>query len=257
MKPTLLSCLLAGIFFLSLPSLAQIPDTSLFEARLHIEGNDTLPYRLYRSEKADRMTEALPLVVFLHGAGERGNDNVAQLTHCVRFFLDDTITGNYPFLLVVPQCPEGQRWVNTDWSLPEHQMEREPAAAMHGVFTLIDSLVANGIADAKRVYLCGLSMGGFGVWDALQRQPQRFAAAIAICGGGDSAYAEALKDTPIYIFHGMQDGVVMPSRSLQMYNALKEAGNQKAILVTYPELGHECWNTAFSTPGIFKWLFGF
>ena len=254
-KTTLFFSLLAGIFFLSLPSLAQIPDTSLFEARLHIEGNDTLPYRLYRSEKAEKTTDALPLVVFLHGAGERGNDNVAQLTHCVRYFLDDTITKNYPFLLVVPQCPEGQRWVNTDWSLPEHQMESKPTAEMHGVFSLIDSLVANGTADAKRVYLCGLSMGGFGVWDALQRQPNKFAAAIAICGGGDPALAEAMKDIPIYIFHGMLDGIVMPSRSIQMYDALKDAGNQKAQLVTYPELGHECWNKAFSTPGIFKWLF--
>lgn len=256
-KPSLLSCLLAGIFLLSLPSLAQIPDTSLFEARLHIEGNDTLPYRLYRSEKADTITDALPLVVFLHGAGERGNDNVSQLTHCIRFFLNDTITNNYPFLLVAPQCPKGKRWVNTDWSLPEHQMDTEPTAAMHGVFTLIDSLVLSGVVDSTHVYICGLSMGGFGVWDALQRQPQRFAAAIAICGGGDPAYAGAMKDVPVSIFHGMQDGVVMPSRSQQMYDAMKNAGNQKALLVTYPELGHGCWNEAFSTPGIFKWLFGF
>ena len=240
---------------MGLSSLAQIPDTSLFEARLHIEGSDTLPYRLYRSEKADTITEALPLVVFLHGAGERGNDNVAQLKHCIHFFLDDTITNNYPFLLMAPQCPEGKRWVNTDWSLPEHQMDQEPTAAMHGVFMLIDSLVENGSVDSTHVYLCGLSMGGFGVLDALQRQPQRFAAAIAICGGGDPAYAEAMKDIPIYIFHGMQDGVVMPSRSQQMYDALKNAGNQKALLVTYSELGHGCWNEAFSTPGIFKWLF--
>ena len=255
-KPSLLSCLLAGIFFLSLPSLAQIPDTSLFEARLHIEGSDTLPYRLYRSEKANTITEALPLVVFLHGAGERGNDNVAQLTHCIRFFLDDTITNNYPFLLVAPQCPKGKRWVNTDWSLPEHQMEREPTAEMNGVFTLIDSLVLSGAVDSTHIYICGLSMGGFGVWDAMQRQPQRFAAAIAICGGGDSSYAEVMKDIPVYIFHGMQDGVVMPSRSQQMYDALKDAGNRNAFLVTYPELGHGCWDEAFSTPGIFKWLFG-
>ena len=257
MKPSLLSCLLAGIFFLSLSSLAQIPDTSLFETRCHTEGNDTLPYRLYRSEKAKTTTEALPLVVFLHGAGERGNDNVAQLKHCIHFFLDDTITNNYPFLLMAPQCPEGKRWVNTDWSLPEHQMDQEPTAAMHDVFMLIDSLVENGSVDSTHVYLCGLSMGGFGVWDALQRQPERFAAAIAICGGGDPTYAEAMKDVPVYIFHGMRDEIVTPLRSIQMYNALTHAGSKKSILVAYPELGHGCWDKAFSTPGIFKWLFGF
>lgn len=257
MKNSFLAFLLITLFLSGKSSFAQQPDTTLFEVHVHIEGNDILLYRLYRSEKADIIKEALPLVIFLHGAGERGNDNTAQLKHCVRFFLDDTITSRYPFLLMAPQCPEGKRWVNTDWSLPEHQMEPEPTAEMQGVFALMDSLIGSGTVDTKHVYICGLSMGGFGVWDALQRQPNRFAAAIAICGGGDPAYAEAMKDLPIYIFHGMRDGVVMPSRSIQMYHALKDAGSQKAILVTYPDLGHECWNRAFSTPGIFQWLFGF
>lgn len=257
MKNPLLTYLLLVHCLLALPSFAQQPEPSLFEAHLHIEGNDTLPYRLYRSEKADTIHEALPLVIFLHGAGERGNDNVAQLTHCVRYFLEDSITDNYPFLLMAPQCPKGKRWVNTDWSLPEHQMEPEPTAEMQGVFTLMDSLIDSGTVDARHIYICGLSMGGFGVWDALQRRPQRFAAAIAICGGGDPAHAEAMKDIPIFIFHGMRDGVVMPSRSIQMHHALEDAGSQQTFLVTYPELGHGCWDKAFSTPGIFKWLFGF
>ena len=233
----------------------QMPDTSLFEAHRHIEGNVTLPYLLYRSQKADTMTNALPLVIFLHGAGERGNDNRMQLTHCIRFFLDDTVTSHYPFLLMAPQCPNEKRWVNTDWSLPEHTMDSVPTTELHGVMTVLDSLIDCGAVDSTRVYICGISMGGFGTWDALQRWPEKFAAAIPICGGGDPAYAEAMKDIPIYIFHGLQDGVVIPSRSIQMYDALHEAGNTKAILVTYPELAHGCWNAAFSTPGLFKWLF--
>ena len=107
-------------------SMEQLPDASLFEAHYHIEDNDTLPYRLYRSQKADTMTEALPLVIFLHGAGERGNDNCMQLKHCIKYFLDDTVTGRYPFMLIVPQCPNDRRWVNTDWSLPEHTMDSVP-----------------------------------------------------------------------------------------------------------------------------------
>ena len=234
----------------------QLPDTSLFEAHRHIEGNDTLPYRLYRSQKADTMSEALPLVIFLHGAGERGNDNCMQLKHCIKYFLDDSVTSRYPFLLMVPQCPNERRWVNTDWSLPEHTMDSIPTAELRGVMTVLDSLIECGAVDSTRVYICGISMGGYGTWDALQRWPEKFAAAIAICGGGDSAYAESMKAIPIYIFHGLQDGVVMPSRSIQMYDALREAGNTGAILVTYPELGHGCWDEAFSTPGLFKWLFG-
>ena len=233
-----------------------MPDTSLFEAYCHIEGNDTLPYRLYRSQKADTMTEALPMVIFLHGAGERGNDNYMQLKHCIQYFLDDTVTGRYPFLLMVPQCPNERRWVNTDWSLPEHTMDSLPTAELRGVMTLFDSLTACGVVDSTRVYISGISMGGFGVWDALQRWPEKFAAAIPICGGGDPAFAHVMKDIPIYIFHGMLDGAVMPSRSIQMYNALREVGNEEAILVTYPELGHLCWDEAFSTPGLFEWLFG-
>ena len=233
-----------------------MPDTSLFEAHRHIEGNDTLPYRLYRSQKADTMTEALPMVIFLHGAGERGNDNYMQLKHCIKCFLDDTVTSRYPFLLMVPQCPNERRWVNTDWSLPEHTMDSLPTAELRGVMTLLDSLTACGVVDSTRVYISGISMGGFGVWDALQRWPEKFAAAIPICGGGDPVYADAMKDIPIYIFHGLLDGVVMPSRSIQMYNTLKEVGNKEAILVTYPELEHQCWDEAFSTQGVFKWLFG-
>ncbi len=234
----------------------QLPDMSLLEARRHIEDNDTLPYRLYRSQKADTMTEALPLVIFLHGAGERGNDNCMQLKHCIKYFLNDTVTGHYPFLLMVPQCPEDKRWVNTDWSLPEHTMDSVPTTELRGVMAVLDSLIDVGAVDSTRVYICGISMGGFGTWDALQRWPEKFAAAIPVCGGGDPTYAEAMKDIPFYIFHGLQDGIVMPSRSMQMYDALREVGNTKVVLVTYPDLGHGCWDEAFSTPGLFKWLFG-
>jgi len=238
------------------PLMEQLPDTALFEAHRHIEGNDTLPYRLYRSMKADTMTEALPLVIFLHGAGERGNDNCMQLKHCVRFFLNDTVTGRYPFLLMVPQCPNEKRWVNTDWSLTEHTMDSVPTAELRGVMAVLDSLVDCGAVDSTRVYICGISMGGFGTWDALQRWPEKFAAAIPICGGGDPACAHAMKDIPIYIFHGLLDEIVMPSRSIQMYDALRNAGNEEAVLVIYPELEHGCWDEAFSTAGLFEWLFG-
>ena len=249
-------CLLLALVAGTLQAQEILLDMSLFEAHLHIEGNDTLPYRIYRSEKADTMTEASPLVIFLHGAGERGNDNCMQLKHCIKYFLDDTVTSRYPFLLMVPQCPNDRRWVNKDWSLPEHTMDSVPTAEMLGVMTVLDSLVGVGVVDSTRVYICGISMGGFGTWDALQRWPGKFAAAIAICGGGDPTYVDAMKDIPVYIFHGLLDGVVMPSRSMQMYNALKDVGNEEAILVTYPELGHVCWNEAFSTPGLFGWLFG-
>ena len=225
------------------------------EACLFAEGYAPLPYRLYRSDQAASMTEAVPLVVFLHGAGERGNDNSAQLTHCIHYILEDTVTERYPFLLLVPQCPEGKRWVNTDWSLSEHRMESKSTAELLGVMHLVDSLIDCGAVDPSRVYISGISMGGFGVWDAMQRWPNKFAAAIPICGGGDPTYANTMKDVPVYIFHGLKDGIVKPSRSIQMYDALKAAGSEEALLVTYPDLAHGCWDEAFSTPGLFQWLF--
>ena len=132
-------------------SLEQFPDTSLFEAHRHIKGNDTLPYRLYRSEKSGTVTEALPLVIFLHGAGERGNDNCMQLKHCIKYFLDDTVTSRYPFLLMAPQCPNGKRWVNADWSLPEHTMDSVPTTELRGVMAVLDSLIDVGTVDSTQV----------------------------------------------------------------------------------------------------------
>lgn len=233
----------------------SLPDVSLFAGHRHIEASDTLPYLLYRSEKAS-VSDSLPaLVVFLHGAGERGNDNQQQLRHCVRFFLHDTVSRRYPFLLLLPQCPEEQRWVNTDWRLPAHQMEPTPTAQMQGVMAIIDSLKQARAIDPARIYVCGISMGGFGTWDALQRYPEQFAAAIAICGGGDPDYASRLKDIPLYIFHGDKDKLVKPDRSQQMYKALKRLNSKDLHYIHYADLGHFCWDRAFATPGIFQWLF--
>lgn len=248
---------LLSAFFVSAqesPFTEQFPDTTQFQAYCHVSSDLVLPFRLYRSQKADAQL-SVPLVVFLHGAGERGDDNYRQLKHCVKYFLDDTITNRYPFLLLVPQCPEGRRWVNTDWNLPAHSMESEPTAELRGVMSVVDSLIGCGAVDSTRVYISGISMGGFGVWDALQRWPERFAAGIAICGGGDPAYSYKMKDLPIFIFHGLKDGVVLPSRSIQMYEALKASGSHDYLLITYPNLYHQCWDQAFSTPGLFQWLF--
>ena len=233
----------------------HLQDTSLFQAHRYVSNSTVLPFRLYRSQKANSQF-SVPLVVFLHGAGERGDDNYRQLKHCVKYFLDDTITGRYPFLLLVPQCPEGKRWVNTDWNLPSHQMESEPTVELQAVMAVVDSLIGCGAVDPTRVYISGISMGGFGVWDALQRWPDRFVAAIAICGGGDPSYSDRMKDLPIYIFHGLKDSVVLPSRSIQMYEALKASGSHDYLLITYPNFNHQCWDQAFSTPGLFYWLFG-
>ena len=252
-------CMLA---FFHIAKSQDLPNLNLFEAHTHCTGTDTLPYRLYCSEMAKsadadtaQIANGLPLVVFLHGAGERGNNNADQLRMGVRFFLNDSITNRYPFILLAPQCPLNKRWVNTDWTLPFHTMDAEPTAEMTGLFWLIDSLVGTGTVDKNRIYICGISMGGFGVWDALQRRPESFAAAIAICGGGDTAMAKHLTHIPIRTFHGKKDKLVQYRRSLDMYRSIKRTGGNNITLTSYNNVGHGCWDHAMSTPGLFKWLF--
>lgn len=259
-KPTTFAVLMSLFFYIA--GGQNAPDINLFEAHTHCTGTDTLPYRIYCSElaKTPKMDtyasiHGLPLVVFLHGAGERGNNNIDQLRLGVSFFLDDSVTDRYSFILLAPQCPADKRWVNTDWTLPCHTMDAEPTAEMRGVFWLIDSLVHSGTADSNRIYICGISMGGFGVWDALQRRPETFAAAIAICGGGDTKQAKRLKTIPIWVFHGKKDKLVQYKRSNDMYGSVKRAGGKNIILTSYANTGHGCWDKAMSTPGLFQWLF--
>lgn len=232
-----------------------MPDISLFERHRHIDNNDTLPYLIYKSQRAASTGDTPALMIFLHGAGERGNDNQQQLRHCVGQLVNDSISSQYSYLLLLPQCPEEQRWVNTDWKLLSHRMEAHPTAQMRGVKQLIDSLSASGNIDTNKIYIIGISMGGFGVWDALQRYPGTFAAAIAICGGGDPAYAKRIKDTPLYIFHGDKDKLVKPVRSRQMYLALKKLRSKDMHYIHYAHLGHFCWDQALATPHLFHWLF--
>ena len=251
------------LFFVTCAAMGQnAVDTSLFEAHIHISGPDTLPYRIYCSEMAKNADlsdndslQGLPLVVFLHGAGERGNNNTDQLRLGVRFFLNDSVTGHYPFILLAPQCPQDKRWVNTDWTLPSHTMDAQPTAEMSGVFRLIDSLIHSGAVDRSRIYICGISMGGFGVWDALSRRPETFAAGIAICGGGDTHQAQRLTGIPIWAFHGKKDKLVQYKRSVDMCKAIKHNGGKNIKLTSYNGIGHGCWDKAMSTPGLFQWLF--
>lgn len=199
--------------------------------------------------------QKLPLVVFLHGAGERGTDNEAQMRLCVPYLLSDAVQSHEPFRLLIPQCPEGVRWVETDWTLLKHDMPQEPSPQLLIVMKLIDEMVANGEVDPSRIYIMGISMGGFGTWDALQRWPERFAAAIPICGGGDPHYVFRLAEKPIRIFHGKKDKLVKVCRSQDMYDAIINSGGKNTSLTLYDNLGHFCWDQALQTPHLFEWLF--
>lgn len=183
-----------------------------------------------------------PLVLFLHGAGERGT-NLAQVTIHGPPALVQRGT-NFPFILVAPQCPEGQRW--------------DPVALM----ALLEHVVRTEPVDPTRVYVTGLSMGGYGTWKLGLLYPERFAAIAPICGGGEwidvrlasREKLEALRTLAVWAFHGARDNVVPLSESERMVNALKEAGVHEVRFTVYPEAGHDSWTVTYEKPELYQWL---
>jgi predicted peptidase len=216
------------------------------------KGN-VLKYRLLTPPDYDSKTK-YPLVLFLHGAGERGDDNTKQLVHGVAEFTKAENRKKYPCFLVAPQCPEGKKWVEVDWGADKHEMPKEASDPLRLTLELIDSLPKEYSIDTQRIYVTGLSMGGFGAWDAICRRPDYFAAAVPVCGGGDEKQAEKIAKVPVWVFHGAKDGAVKPSRSRNMVEVLKKAGG-KPKYTEYPEVGHDSWVPAYKDEEMMKWLF--
>ena len=225
-----------------------------FEAREYKNAaGERLLYRLLKPHNYDP-AKSYPLVVFWHGAGERGDDNARQLVHGMKDFASDERMAKHPAFVIAPQCPTDEKWANVSWSEAQHTIQAEPSDSMRLSIELIDTLQKEFSIDAQRLYACGLSMGGFGVWDALHRYPQRFAAGIPICGGGDPAGAKAIASVPVWAFHGGADPVVKPNRSREMVTALQEAGATPKY-TEYPGVGHDSWTATFANPEVHQWLF--
>lgn len=224
-----------------------------FEARIFTNGGASLPYRLLRPKDYDA-NQRYPLVMFFHGAGERGNDNVKQLVHGMNDFASDDVMAKYPCFVVAPQCPNGVQWVDTPWTADAHTMPDTPTEPLRLSLELITSLQAEFSIDENRLYVTGLSMGGFGVWDAVQRHPNRFAAAVPVCSGGDPSFAEQLAPLAVWVFHGDADTTVKPKRSRDMIAALKAAGGSPKY-TEYPGVGHNSWAATYADREMYAWLF--
>jgi predicted peptidase len=209
----------------------------------------TLPYRLLKPDPCDPRKK-YPLVLFLHGAGERGNDNEKQLIHGAPEFAKEENRRKYPCFLTVPQCPEGQRWA--DWSAKK--LAARPTEPLRRVMELLQQVEEEYPIDSGRIYVTGLSMGGFGTFDLIERHPERFAAAVPVCGGGDVSAAAKIAHIPIWLFHGARDKAVPVARSRAMVEALKRAGGQPRY-TEYLTVGHESWVPAYKDQKMFAWLF--
>jgi predicted peptidase len=214
-----------------------------------------LPYRLFRPAKYDRQ-QKYPLIIFLHGAGERGDDNTRQLVHAqVLRFVSDEAQAKHPCFLIAPQCPAGHRWMEVDWGkTPAPPLPEQPSVPMRLTMGLLDSLQKEFRIDADRIYATGLSMGGFGTYDLTMRRPDQIAAAIPVCGGVDTSRAKQVAQIPFWIFHGGADSVVNVALSRSMVETLKGAGASPHY-TEFPGVGHNCWSKAYLEPDLVEWLF--
>ncbi len=246
------------ILFTAIPlaaaSLSMAADFhDLYEARRFQDNDANLPYRLLKPQSIVP-GQAYPLVIFYHGAGERGDDNTKQLVHGMADFATPENRTKHPCFVVAPQCPKNEQWVAVPWTLDAHTMPAKPSPALQSSFDLIGALRKEFPIDPTRIYVTGLSMGGFAVWDAIQREPTLFAAAAPVCGGGDVTRAKSIAAIPIWAFHGEQDTVVKPSRSRDMIQAIKSAGGEPRH-TQYPGVGHNSWAPTYRNPEFYDWLF--
>jgi len=226
----------------------------VFEPKSYVSSNgESLKYRIHLPAPMEE-GERYPLALFLHGAGERGDDNRIQLRYGPPALLEYALESEDPAIIVAPQCPKEKKWVDTPWDGEAHSMPVKPSQPMRLTIELLEKLISELPVDRDRVYVTGLSMGGFGTWDIIQRRPELFAAAIPICGGGDTAKAENIKDIPIRIFHGRDDETVLPERSRQMLAALEKVG-ANVEYTEYQGVGHDSWTRTYSDPAVMRWLF--
>ncbi len=210
---------------------APAQQAKTFEAQITITAR--MEYLLSLPAGYDTSKEkSWPLVLFLHGAGESGNDLAKVKIHGPPKIAETN--GPFPFILVSPQCP-GRGW-NPDV-----------------LNALLDSILAQYRVDKDRVYLTGLSMGGYGTWLLAAAHPDKFAAIAPICGGGNAADAKKLARLPIWVFHGAKDPTVPLQRSQEMVDALKAAGGHPKFTV-YPDAGHDSWTATYENPEFYKWL---
>jgi predicted peptidase len=206
----------------------QVP--AKLDAQVHV----TLNYLLYLPPGYDKQ-DKWPLVLFLHGAGERGDNLDKVKMHGPPKLVDKG--KEFPFIIVSPQCPNGHWWNN----------ELVPLTA------LLDDIESKYKVDRDRVYCTGLSMGGFGTWALAAANPNRFAAIVPICGGGEPLLARALKNMPVWAFHGGKDPVVPVKRSQDLIDALKKV-NPEAKLTIYPDALHDSWTATYDNPEVYDWL---
>jgi predicted peptidase len=200
-----------------------------------VEGKE-MYYLIYTPEGYENNTESWPLVIFLHGSGERGKDYELLKVHGPPKNAQNPEMHDLPFLILSPQLSADAR----GWH-PDH------------LSSLLDEVIKDYRVDADRIYLTGLSMGGYGTWAWAFQEPDRFAALAPICGRGDPYQVEKIKDIPVWVFHGARDQVVKIEESQKMVNALDKIDGDVRFTI-YPTLGHVSWDEAYDSGILYEWF---
>ena len=217
--------------------------------------NEEFRYRLLKPPGLEE-GKRYPLVVFLHGAGERGEDNKRQLLYFPEQMVQAEWRSQFPCYILAPQCRSDRKWVDVDWSVAaDPTMPEQPSEQLRAVMQMLDVTIAEEQIDSTRIYLTGLSMGGFGTFDLAVRQPDRFAAIAPVCGAADVTQLSPLAKLPVWVIHGDSDNVVLPDRSRNAVAAIREAGGQP-VYVELPEVGHNSWTAGYGDrDGVVPWMF--
>jgi predicted peptidase len=230
MKPILL---LIVTIVLTITINAQIKNQTLHNFEKEVKITLTANYLLYLPKDYAEGKQAFPLVLFLHGAGERGNDLEKVKIHGLPKLVNEG--KDFPFIVVSPQCPDLMLW-NTDL-----------------LSSLLDEIEANYRVDKNRIYVTGLSMGGHGTWSLALAQPNRFAAIAPVCGWADTTKASLIAHLPIWVFHGAKDNVVPVQASESMVNALNNFGSDVKLTI-YPEANHDSWTETYNNEELYIWF---
>lgn len=221
-----------SIFMLCISPLAHSEEQMQSEKELNRSIEVGMNYLLSLPEDYESK-DKWPLILFLHGAGERGDNLDRVKVHGPPKLI--AAGQKLPFIVVSPQCPK-ERW----WNAVE-------------LTALLDEIVEKHNVDESRIYVTGLSMGGFGTWSLSMYAPKRFAAIAPICGGGDRQFGKYLKDIPAWIFHGAKDSAVPVERSIEMAESIRDKGGDPKLTI-YPEANHDSWTETYANPELYKWF---
>jgi predicted peptidase len=240
------------ICFLFIKTYSQSFHREFVSKTYYTLNGDSLEYVILNTQ-TQKSKELLPVIVWLHGKGERDLPNGRQTKNGLQHLLNTMEKNNYHAIIIAPHCPPNGFWSHYD-KYADTITHAPPTVTAQRMFDLLQNEIFKlPHVDQQRVYLTGLSMGGFGVWNWIVNYPGVFAAAVPVCGGGDPRKAAFYENTPVMAFHGLKDKVVNPQFTAQMNNVLKNP--QLHYFVYYPETGHDAWNLAYKEDRLVQWLF--